>query len=303
MSASSTPSNRYIHIEELYEKLNVENDNLIIVEDIEDTKKTTVKEFKKAFAGDFIDPSRDYFYTSAKIKELQDELFLAISLRAPAEDVIELRKRINNLILSADIEGKDPEIVEARGDNVTLNERFNDERRISDISYLSTLKKTIVANEIQLDGFRGNVELFISPVDLSVNKILEKAIIVQDKNLLNCKTLHHTGNSLEKIQIVDNGFKYTQTLNLTSEESIEIIFEVASARNGHYWLKSIVRYDDIFADRHIVLRLHNTDGSISEINYSHQSVFEFDAVKPFTHIGFVYKTANLIHNTSVSFLI
>lgn len=53
----SYSNNSRIRIAELMTKNGVEDDNLIIVEDSEDTKKTTVKEFKKNLNGDAEDPS------------------------------------------------------------------------------------------------------------------------------------------------------------------------------------------------------------------------------------------------------
>ena len=41
-------------IEDLLEKNDIEDNNLIIVEDKEDTKKATVEELKKAFVGDIL---------------------------------------------------------------------------------------------------------------------------------------------------------------------------------------------------------------------------------------------------------
>ena len=51
-------------IEDLLEKNDIEDNNLIIVEDKEDTKKATVEELKKAFVGDNKSPSSILFYST-----------------------------------------------------------------------------------------------------------------------------------------------------------------------------------------------------------------------------------------------
>ena len=63
--------NSRIRIAELVEKNRIEDHNLVIVEDDEDTKKSTVSELKKAFSGDAYDPAQNLFYSSEKIYELQ----------------------------------------------------------------------------------------------------------------------------------------------------------------------------------------------------------------------------------------
>ena len=53
-----------IRIEELTEKTNIDDSNLIIVEDNDDTKKSTVLELKRAIIGDSVDPSQYKVYSS-----------------------------------------------------------------------------------------------------------------------------------------------------------------------------------------------------------------------------------------------
>ena len=52
----STSSNITI-ISDLEKKIEIEDSNLIIVEDKEDTKQSTVSELKKCFSGDYKEPS------------------------------------------------------------------------------------------------------------------------------------------------------------------------------------------------------------------------------------------------------
>ena len=51
-----------IRIAEMLEKTNIEDENLMIVEDEIDTKRTTIKELKRALSGDGFSPDRYKFY-------------------------------------------------------------------------------------------------------------------------------------------------------------------------------------------------------------------------------------------------
>ena len=51
------PSRTTIKIAEMLERTNIADSDLMIVEDEIDTKRTTVKELKRAFNGDGMDPS------------------------------------------------------------------------------------------------------------------------------------------------------------------------------------------------------------------------------------------------------
>ena len=61
-------------IEDLLDKTDVEDSNLIIIEDIQDTKKTTIEEVKKAFNGDNNNPSSLRFYSSEYMKNILDSI-------------------------------------------------------------------------------------------------------------------------------------------------------------------------------------------------------------------------------------
>ena len=69
----STSANTTI-ISDMEKKLDIEDDNLIIVEDAEDTKHSTISELKKCFSGDYKDPSDKRFYSSEKIESLLNDV-------------------------------------------------------------------------------------------------------------------------------------------------------------------------------------------------------------------------------------
>ena len=55
--------NSRIRIAELLEKDRIEDENLIIVEDDEDTKRSTISKLKKSLCGDAYDPTSNLFYS------------------------------------------------------------------------------------------------------------------------------------------------------------------------------------------------------------------------------------------------
>ena len=57
-------ANSEIKLEDLLEKVDIEDDNLIIVEDEEDNKKTHIIELKKECYDDNSDPESYTFYSS-----------------------------------------------------------------------------------------------------------------------------------------------------------------------------------------------------------------------------------------------
>ena len=62
-------SNSEVKINDLLEKTNIEDGNLIIVEDEEDTKKSTIHRLKNNFLGDNYEPDGYRFYSSKKVEE------------------------------------------------------------------------------------------------------------------------------------------------------------------------------------------------------------------------------------------
>ena len=74
-------------IEDLNEIEKVDDTNLMIVEDEDDTKRTTVRELKKNFLGDNLNPDNFKFYSSSKINEIVKLLSNDITNKAETEQV------------------------------------------------------------------------------------------------------------------------------------------------------------------------------------------------------------------------
>ena len=75
----------YTIVSDLIKKIDIEDDNLIIVEDSEDTKQSTISELKKCFSGDYKEPSDKTFYSSKKMESYFDDLKRELSTFASRE--------------------------------------------------------------------------------------------------------------------------------------------------------------------------------------------------------------------------
>lgn len=120
-------------IEDLLDKTDVEDSNLIIIEDVQDTKKTTIEEVKKAFNGDNNNPSSLRFYSSEYMKNILDSIINDINNAASKNELDKLSNRVSQIVASA-ARGEDTEVVYARDGEDSLDIRLDrDKKELSDI--------------------------------------------------------------------------------------------------------------------------------------------------------------------------
>ena len=124
-----------IRIAEMLEKTNIEDDNLMIVEDDIDTKKATVKELKRAFNGDGLTPDSYKFYSSKQVMDLVNSINVNISTLPNRQEFDDLAQQIKNIVGSVG-EGKDSELVAARGEYDTLSERLAGDQKALEKKYI-----------------------------------------------------------------------------------------------------------------------------------------------------------------------
>ena len=130
-------------IEELPEKYDIEDSNIFIVEDEEDTKKATIEMLKKAFSGDDITASRYKFYSSQYMETIIATLRSAINSCANTSDLEALSKRVAQIVAGTG-EGKDSELIDARDGETTLHERIKRDYNILNDIKLSKLTDTVL---------------------------------------------------------------------------------------------------------------------------------------------------------------
>lgn len=282
-------SNSRIRIADLLDLKEISDTDFIIVEDSEDTKKSRISDLKNVLSGDYYSPNKSRFYSSSKIEEMLSALNILIASKAPSEDIKELSNRINQIIQNNPDGTKDQEILDARGSQATLGERFNYERYLSDACYLKKASKTIIGDVIN-EYNEGPIKISVLPKDniqsssTGVINLTSKNIFNKDKSVAvvgyNCKT-----------DIVNNGFKVTeQEQSGLSINTAYVKIEMAkTATAGDYYLMTNIIFSSKFQNKKAMLGLYYVDGSTVEyIPYNHEEVFHFIASKPFTAICITY---------------
>ena len=150
-----------IRIEDLVEKLDIEDGNIIIVEDDEDTKKCTVLELKRSFNGDGDEPSSYKYYSSEYVKELVNSLSVQISAAAKQTDIDALKKMLSQVITSNGT-GKDTELVTARGIYNSLSERLDADAQLIDDNFIQFPEDSLSGTKIDVSRYsKGEVTLSI----------------------------------------------------------------------------------------------------------------------------------------------
>lgn len=309
-------SNSEIKIEDLLEKIGIEDDNLIIVEDEEDTKKSYVLELKKAFSGDFSDPNQYKFYSSQKVDELLNSLNIRISSFASQKDIDELRQTLTNIVTSNPDGTKDNELIEARGIAPSLSERFNIERSTSDDKYLERIKRNTIftTEQYTIDGnHKGFVEYkLVQPIsEASASRISSRVSTGNTIGIAVSKNfLRNVSYSTSVVNDADNnGFIYTQATNRTiitmsvgmGDTTVDASNVYNTLNTGTYYLYADVSFSENFTDKNVKLVVTYTDSTSDTFDYNHESKFVFYAKKPFSQINIQYNNDNLVEGATASF--
>lgn len=256
-----------IKIAEMLEKTNIDDNNFIIVEDDIDTKRATVKELKRAFIGDGVNPDTYKFYSSQKVIELINNIKINISALPSRQEFDYLAQQIKNIVGSVG-EGKDSELVAARGEYDTLSERLIEDQ-------LSLEKKYIQFPKIDYSGMQ---------IDLSELENVGVTIICPSyENDTTLKIIGKNRYSYEDTgysqitKVNDHGLKivYTKTQNA---------FNIPIGQNlpaGEYALYASASFSDNYIKEGTVLKIIYTDDSVSQVPYKYSSLVKFNTIKTF----------------------
>lgn len=282
----------YTIISDLDKKIEIEDSNLIIVEDSEDTKQSTISELKKCFSGDYKSPSDKTFYSSKKIESYIDDLKRLMSNCASEDEVKEIKQRIENIIAESGT-GKDSEIIDARDGLATLNTRLSRDISYADDKYMKKIRKVIEGKQIST-GNRGYIDIYIKNVTGSSANVIFKS-----KNKINTKSTKNIDTS--EVVYTNTGFKYTQKSNTTL--SVSLRFD-SSIPKGKYYFFTNISYDALFKDKgNIKLAVKNSkdDSAYTEFVYDQSGKFEFESPKAFDEIKIIYNNANFVANAVTEF--
>lgn len=280
----------YTVIEDLVNKLDIEDSNLIIVEDSEDTKKSTILELKKNFAGDYNTPSDSKFYSSLKIKNLLDEIKRELSTFASDDELKEVKDRIADII-TANGTGKDSELIDARNGFQTLSTRLENDILDANDKYMEKYIRTVEGTQIST-GFEGYVDIYLK------NMSGDSANInFNSRNLLDISVNY----SNDEVTYDSTGFTYTQVKDNTLSVSLK---SKSSLPKGTYYFYANISYDDLFIDKNDIIfavKNSNDDSAYTEFTYNQNGIFEFTAPKAFNEIKLIFNKNNFVKNSAVTF--
>lgn len=285
-------SNSKIKIADLLEKIDIQDNNLIIVEDDEDTKKSTVKEFKKGFSGDYVEPSENKFYSSRKVTEMVNKLNIAISTKTNKKELDELYARVDQIITSNPDGTKDQELIDARGSQTTLSNRFDYEREVSNNQYVEKIKSSITGDIVDLNGHIGFIDIDIN----RNNNTNEGSIILSSKNIFNLEGMTFDSDIIK--QPLSNGFQYKQS---TTTNKVTISIPIKEQKAGTFYFLSNISMSESFNDRNAKLVLAYKDGTTEELVYNHSENFKFVSKKILTGLSLKYNIDNIVNNATVTF--
>ncbi len=275
--------NQVTLIEDLVMKHEPEDDNLIIVEDSADTKKTTIREIKKGFIGDYKDPDNWRFYSSKHVESLLNDLKRIMSSHASSDDVNALAKRVESIVANA---GNDnTEIVDARDGENSLSSRLLRDKVHNEDMYLKKVRRTIEGKKIST-GMNSYVDAYLYDLKSSTN------LIVQSKNIFDISQ----SKSSSQVDITDTGFKYTQQDNTNMEFELSLGKTIPS---GTYIFYSSISHDTGFLDvGNIVFAVKNTDddSAYTEFEYNQGPKFIFSVPKAFNTIKFKFNKDKFVTN-------
>ena len=270
----------------------IEDSNIIIVEDAEDTKQATILDLKKSLLGDYKAPSENTFYSSKKIESYMDDIRRESSSFASNEEVKAISNRVEDIIASAG-SGESTDVVNARDGEKTLNARLSRDISYAEDKFMKKVHKVIEGTQVSTGNF-GYVNIYLNNMSSSSANIIFKS-----KNYLNSKNSGNiNGNG---ITYTDTGFKYQQITvkNLT----VSLKFDSSLPKGKYYFFANIV-FDALFKDKsNIKLAVANSrdNSAYTEFNYNQSGKFEFEAPKAFNEIRLIFNAANFLANSIVEY--
>ena len=295
-------------ISHLISKKDIEDANIIIVEDEEDTKQSTVESLKKNFNGDTKDPSNLLFYSSCKVNEIKQSVQRELSTKASQTDMDRLNKFMNSVIFSqSENEYKDIEILLARDGCETLKDRLDRDSMSSNSRALKKYKKISNGKRIFLGNFSGYG-------DILVNTSSSGTLVVRSANLFNIENMRDLNDFY--MSYSDYGFTYTQK-TLSDSKCLTIDIPIIDMPSGTYFfsanlfndtaingdgdsiqfkLPTTVNVTIIYSDKSS--QQMNVD---ININNSNLFYFSFYANKTFRTIRFTFNEDDFIEGASLRF--
>ncbi len=282
----------YTVIEDLVTLPVIEDKNLIIVEDAEDTKKATILDLKKSFSGDYKEVSDRTFYSTKRIEEYMSDIRRQLSSLASDEELKSISNRIEDIIAESGT-GKDSEIIDARDGESTLHSRLIRDISYIEDKYMKKVNKVIEGKEVSTDN-TGYINIYLKNMTSDTSEV-----ILKSKNILD---LTNEGNvDTDEITFTDTGFRYQQI----HTDTLSVTFDFYnSVPKGKYYFFTNVEHDQFFLDKgDIILAIKNTrdDSAYTEFVYNQSGKFVFEAPKAFNQIKLIFNANKFSLNSVVEY--
>lgn len=252
-----------IRIAEMLERTNIADTDLMIVEDDIDTKRTTIKELKRAFIGE--EPDNYKFFTSQKVSELITGLEITIANSPSISEFNDLKQQMSNVIKNANANS---EVQAARGTYSTLAERLAGDIKAAEEKYIQFPTVSYMGNMINL------ADIETAKVNLVATSFSEPTkVLIEGKNKY--KYTVPSYSSVSKFNT--NGFKMVFT---TTQNAFEIpIGQVLPAGELIFYFKLGISSD--FVKAGTVFKVIHSDGTATiHNNFTFGNVIRVVAGKP-----------------------
>lgn len=296
-------------IAELNVKKNIEDSDIIIVEDNEDTKQSTVENLKKNFNGDNEKPDNMKFFSSAKVDEIKQSLQKEIAAKASHSEMSALEKAVDNIITNqTEQEAKDIEIVTARDGCDTLADRLDRDKESLSSRMMKKYKRTASGNRVYLGEFHGYG-------DVLVDTMLPGKLVVANCNYFNIENMRGSNNYY--MDYSEYGFTYTQRFIGEFTKCLTINIPIGSLPAGTYYFSANI-YNEETSNSNgetvqfkipttITVSLRYTDRSVDyktiemKDNNSNLFYFDFTSTKTLSSIELTMNEDDFVEESTLTF--
>ena len=296
-------------IAELNVKKNIEDSDIIIVEDNEDTKQSTVENLKKNFNGDNEEPDNMKFFSSAKVGEIKQSLQKEIAAKASHSEMSALEKAVDNIITNqTEQEAKDIEIVTARDGCDTLADRLDRDKESLSSRMMKKYKRTASGNRVYLGEFHGYG-------DVLVDTMLPGKLVVANCNYFNIENMRGSNNYY--MDYSEYGFTYTQRFIGEFTKCLTINIPIGSLPAGTYYFSANI-YNEETSNSNgetvqfkipttITVSLRYTDRSVDyktiemKDNNSNLFYFDFTSTKTLSSIELTMNEDDFVEESTLTF--
>lgn len=267
-----------IRIEELSEKTNIDDSNLFIVEDNEDTKKSTILELKRAFLGDSVDPSKYKVYSSEYIHELINAITASINYNPSREEFDDLKTKVDNLSTSGCwsgcYSGGDPEVIAARGEYANLSDRLDADIKDAENKFIQFPVNEFTGISVDLKDYKGGIVSVEVP---SYNT--ETTVTIKGLNRYN-GAVYGNAKTYAEVTAIDNntGLQF----NISKSRYIFTIPFGTTLEAGEYHLYSSNSIPETYKNKNITFTIVFSDGTVTSVPFSFESYISFTIFKPAT---------------------